>query len=109
MQIVYLGFAGSRAIEAEACIQLLRLERFAGLLKGCHLAIERLHDGRRSEAYDVRLDLFSGSSELKAVEHRTSDDPLVAMREAFDAAEHELQMAEAPGTRCMDGRVRRDH
>lgn len=109
MEIVYLGFAGSTAIEAEAGVQLLRLERFAGLLKTCHLAIELLHDGARRPAYDVRLDLLSGSSELKPVEHCINEDPLVAMREAFDAAEHELRVAGAPSRGGNDGRVRRDH
>ena len=47
MQIVYQGFTGSTAIEAEACVQLLRLHRFAPALAGCHLAIERPLQGFR--------------------------------------------------------------
>ncbi|CAB3798972.1 hypothetical protein LMG28688_04859 [Paraburkholderia caffeinitolerans] len=109
MQIVYLGFAGSAAIEAEAGVQLLRLERFGGLLKACHLAIESVRKAGRADAYDVRLDLLSAASELKPIVHCTGDDPIAAMREAFDAAEHELRLAGASSRAAEDGRVRRDH
>ncbi|WP_043287336.1 hypothetical protein [Paraburkholderia oxyphila] len=110
MQIVYMGFAGSAAIEAEAGVQLLRLERFSGLLlKSCHLAIESLHAVGQRQAYDVRLDLFSASDGLKPIPHCTGEDPIAAMREAFDAAEHELKLADASNHYSADGRTRRDH
>ena len=109
MQIVYMGFAGSAAIEAEAGVQLLRLERFSRLLKSCHLAIESLHHAGQPQAYDVRLDLLSASDGLKPIVHCTGEDPIVAMREAFDAAELELKLADASGHLPADGRLRRDH
>ncbi|MCG5076270.1 hypothetical protein [Paraburkholderia tagetis] len=109
MQIVYMGFAGSAAIEAEAGVQLLRLERFSGLLKSCHLAIESLHAAGQRQAYDVRLDLLSASDGLKPILHCTGEDPIAAMREAFDAAERELKVADATITFSEDGRTRRDH
>ncbi len=95
MQMVYLGFAGSAAIEAEAGVQLLRLERFGRVLKSCHLAIEELHGLDSSQSYDVRLDLVTESSGFSPVEHHYGTDPLVVMREAFDAAEHELETKSA--------------
>jgi len=109
MQIVYMGFAGSAAIEAEAGVQLLRLERFSGLLQSCHLAIESLHDAGQHQAYDVRLDLLYASDGLKPVVHCTGDDPIAALREAFDAAEYELKRADASSGFAADGRIRRDH
>jgi hypothetical protein len=109
MQIVYLGFAGTAAIEAEAGVQLLRLERFSGLLKACHLAIESLHNADHRQAYDVRLDLLSAANGLKPILHCIGEDPIAAMREAFDAAEHELRRVGAAGFASRDGRVRRDH
>ena len=90
MQIVYLGFAGSSALEAEAGVQLLRLDRFSGMLSGCHLAIEQLSTGCRKAAYDVRLDLRSVSREFKLIAHCENEDPLAAVRAAFDVAEREL-------------------
>jgi len=98
MQIVYLGFAGSAAIEAEAGVELLRLERFGNVLSSCHLAIEALRGGGPRPTYDVRLDLLSASRELKPIGHCTSEDPVAAIHEAFDAAEHELQLAAASGS-----------
>ncbi len=95
MQMVYLGFAGTAAIEAEAGVQLLRLERFGKTLKSCHLAIEEVHGLDASQTYDVRLDLVTVSSGFSPVAHHCGTDPLVVMREAFDEAEHELEAKSA--------------
>jgi len=107
MQIVYLGFPGSSALEAEAAVQLLRLERFCGVLSACHLAIERLHP--LQPAYDVRLDLVSASRELAPLDHCENDDPVAAIRAAFDAAEHQLGSAVFAGASSRSGAARRDH
>jgi len=109
MQIVYLGFAGSSALEAEAGVQLLRLERFSGLLSSCHLAIEQLHSANRQQAYDVRLDLVSPSRELSPLGHCEGEDPVAAMRAAFDAAERQLSASAPSGATQRDGAARRDH
>jgi len=90
MQIDYLGFAGSSALDAEAGVQLLRLDRFSGVLSGCHLAIEQLSPRGRTLAYDVRLDLVLASHDLRPMGHCEHEDPLAAVRAAFDAAEREL-------------------
>ena len=104
MQIVYLGFAGSAAIEAEAGVQLLRLGRYGPALAGCHLAIELLRPRGGRPLYGVRLDLISDSHVLRPIGHCESDDPQQAVRDAFDAAEKELRLATAGA-----GAVRRDH
>ncbi|WP_321937858.1 hypothetical protein [Paraburkholderia sp. J8-2] len=112
MQIVYLGFAGSSALEAEAGIQLLRLERFSGVLAGCHLAIEQMHplrSGYCQPAYDVRLDLVSTARELAPLDHCEGDDPVAAMRAAFDAAERQLDSTAPARAFCRSGVSRRDH
>ena len=93
MQIVYLGFAGSSALDAEAGVQLLRLDRFSGMLSGCHLAVEQLGACGSAPAYDVRLELLSVSREFKPIAHCENEDPIAAMRAAFDAAERELRSA----------------
>lgn len=95
MQIVYLGFTGSAAIEAEAGVQLLRLERFASMLSSCHLAIELLCAHGERRVYDVRLDLISPQHALKPIGRCESEDPQQAVRAAFDVAERELLAATA--------------
>ena len=89
MQIVYLGFPGAARIEAEAAIQLLRLERFASLLGGCHLAIEATA-ANQHRTFDARLDLVTRSGELVPMPHCPHEDPEAAVRMAFDHAEHML-------------------
>ncbi|MDQ7976846.1 hypothetical protein QYH69_06265 [Paraburkholderia sp. SARCC-3016] len=90
MQIVYLGFAGSRELEGEAGAQLVRLERYSNLLSGCHLAIEALRPRSSHPVYDVRLDLLLQTSGFKPLEHCSDEVPRLALQRAFDLAEREL-------------------
>jgi len=93
MQIVYLGFCGTARLEGEAAAQLVRLERYSGLLCDCHLAVEQIHSPSAKPIYDVRLDLITPERDLKPIEHCSSEDPEQAVRSAFDAAEKQLQAA----------------
>jgi hypothetical protein len=89
MQIVYLGFPGEARIEAEAGVQLLRLMRFASHVSACHLAIEALH-GPSGRYYDARLDIITPDKQLIALPHCSDNEPVAAVRAAFDYAEREL-------------------
>lgn len=103
MQIVYLGFAGTSQIEAEAASQLVRLERFSRSISGCHLAIESIRvasgrfeaDGlagdRRSPVFDARLDLIMRNGELVPIGHCLDTDATAAIQAAFDSAEQQLE------------------
>ncbi len=93
MQIAYFGFAGSAQLEAEASIQLIRLERFSARLAGCHLAIEALGAGAASPPDDVGLGRLTRGVVLQPLPHLAGPDPLDAIRRAFDAAERELAAA----------------
>ncbi|WP_429257476.1 universal stress protein [Paraburkholderia sp. GAS334] len=90
MQIVYLGFAGTTQIEGEAGAQFVRLERFGKQISGCHLAIEAIGVRSGHCVYDARLDLITHTNDLVPVEHCSNEDPNVALRSAFDAAERQL-------------------
>lgn len=90
MQIAYFGFAGSTRLEAEASIQLMRLEPFCTQLAGCHLAIEAMDVSTRQPRYDVRLDLITRKGEFRTVPHMTGADPMDALKRAFDIAERQL-------------------
>lgn len=96
MQIVYLGFAGAARIEAEAAVQLLRLERFSGAISGCHLAIEAMRSTSGTD-YDARLDLVTCDDKLLPMPHCANADPEAAIRLAFDRAEQALLNPEARG------------
>jgi hypothetical protein len=107
MQIVYLGFAGTSQIEAEAASHLLRLERFSQSISGCHLAIESIRavpaDCRTgvpagdllNPVFDARLDLIMRSGELVPVRHCQDADVNAAIRAAFDSAERQLERSPA--------------
>ncbi|CDY79165.1 Cation transport ATPase [Caballeronia glathei] len=92
MQIAYLGFAGSAALEGEAGAELVRLNRFAEHIAGCHLAIEARSDQSSGRAlYDARLDLITRDYALIPVEHSTDADPKLALHQAFDTAVEVLE------------------
>ena len=96
MKITYLGFAGSPAIEAEAGVRLVRLERFREFLSGCNLTVEAirnspLHGNPVDLLYDARLDLIIRTNDLITVEHCLNENPGIALRATFDAAERRLE------------------
>ncbi|BAX61810.1 hypothetical protein [Burkholderia stabilis] len=99
MQIAYFGFAGSAQLEAEASVQLMRLEPFSTQLDGCHLAIEAMGAATPQPRYDVRLDLITRKGEFRPVPHMSGADPMDALERAFDFAERELASTAAAGTR----------
>jgi hypothetical protein len=90
MQIVYLGFAGSVPLEAEAGVQLVRIARFGAVLSGCHLTIEALGGPGAGRLYDARLDLITRLKGLRAIGRCIDSDPHAAVRLAFTLAERTL-------------------
>jgi hypothetical protein len=104
MQIVYLGFAGSRTLEGEAGAQLVRLERYSAILSAARLAIEAMRAIGAQTMYDARLDLLllTRADRFSAVARCSHANAQEAVRRAFDAAERELQ-AIASTARRADG------
>lgn len=93
MQIVYLGCSATAALEAEAAMQLMRLQPFGASLSDCRLAIEALRLRSGKPFYDVRLDLVTAAHELKPIGRHAAESAEEAVRCAFDAAERALQTA----------------
>jgi hypothetical protein len=93
MQIVYLGFAGSRMLEGEAGAQLVRLERYSAIVLAVRLAIEAMGMVDAETMYDARLDLLllSRADRFRPVARCSHASAQEAVRRAFDAAERELQ------------------
>jgi hypothetical protein len=101
MQIVYLGFAGSRTLEGEAGAQLVRLERYSAILSAVHLAIEAMGMIGAQTMYDARLDLLllSRADRYRPVARCSHANAQEAVRRAFDAAECELRTIAAGARR----------
>jgi hypothetical protein len=95
MQIACLGFTASAAIEAEAGVQLVRLERFRALIGGCHLAIESRAADDGARLYDVRLELVMHDAALRPLPPCVGDDVDDALRCAFAQAEQALSAWQA--------------
>lgn len=93
MQMIFLGFARSCLVEAEASVQLLRLERFGKRIAGCNLTIEALLVRFGQQDYDARLDLIGRDGQIVLGPRWSDGEPNVAIRKAFDAAEKSLSSA----------------
>jgi hypothetical protein len=90
MQVIFLGFARSFVIEAEASVQLVRLARFSLHIADCNLTIEALLARLGHCRYDARLDLIARDGRLITGPRCSDTDPNRAVRAAFDAAEKSL-------------------
>ncbi|CAG9233885.1 conserved hypothetical protein [Paraburkholderia sabiae] len=99
MQIVYLGCSATAPLEAEAAMQLVRLQRFGARLSNCRLAIEALCLRSGKPLYDVRLDRVTATHEFEPIGRYAAENAEEAVRCAFDAAEHMLQQAMFASTR----------
>lgn len=90
MQIVYAGFGGSARVEAEACVQLLRLERMGARLAGCGLTIEAREGGA---GYRVGLELTFEDGATRRLAPVVDEDAGEALRGVFDAAAEAMREA----------------
>ncbi|RQS23349.1 metal ABC transporter ATPase [Burkholderia sp. Bp8998] len=90
MQIVCVGFAGSAALEAEAGVQLVRLERFRARLDDCVLTIEARTTVGGGPTYDVCLELVMHDRAPVMLPCSTGDDVNETMQRAFAQAEQAL-------------------
>jgi len=97
MQIIYFGLTGTTSLEAEAAIQLLRLQRYSASFSDCRLAIERMDKDSMSGVYEVRLEITSQTNGLRRVGRCVRDSAEVAIRCAFNRAVRVLAVMTAPG------------
>lgn len=90
MQIVCVGFAGSAALEAEAGVQLVRLERFRARLEDCRLVIESHLRVDGGWTYDVRLELTMRGRSPVSLPGSTGDNLIEVLGRVFTRAEQAL-------------------
>lgn len=96
LQITFRNVPPSRTIERLVREKTRKLERSCDRVVKCHITLESQHQSHgKGHLYDVRLDIqipgktFAVSSARR--EHRESELLSAAIRDAFDAAERQLQ------------------
>ena len=92
LQITARNFTLNAAVEAEIREKAERLEHYyeRGRISGYHVTVEgAVGHHHRGGPFKVRIDLRLPGREL-SVDQQSEDDLAVAIREAFDAARHEL-------------------
>jgi len=90
IQVTFHGMKHSAALEQAIEERAVKLEQHFPHLLSCRAVVEESarhkHQGKE---FVVRLDIKVPGTEL-AVNHDHSEDPFVAVREAFDAARRQL-------------------
>jgi ribosomal subunit interface protein len=99
LKLVFRGVEPSPAIEARVRERAARLERFHDRITSCDVAIEAPHrHHRKGKLYVVRLQIRIPGGDIAinraGPQHHAHEDPYVALRDAFDAAERKLEDAE---------------
>jgi ribosomal subunit interface protein len=81
----------SPPLEAEVRKRAARLERHTGRITGCRVAVERPTGNHHQEGgpFRVRVDITVPGSELVA--DKQAEELFAAVREAFDAAERQVE------------------
>lgn len=91
IQITFHGMAHSAALEATARERASKLGHFHQHVMSCRVVVETAarhkHQGKE---FVVRLDIKVAGGEI-AINREHSEDPFVAVRDAFDAARRKLE------------------
>lgn len=97
LEINFRNMDRSEAVEARVRERAAKLEKFFSRLTSCHVVIEAPHRNRRKgKLFHVRIELgVPGRAELIAnrspKNDHTHEDIYIAIRDAFDAAQRQLQ------------------
>ncbi|BCZ84563.1 hypothetical protein PTKU64_82380 [Paraburkholderia terrae] len=97
MQIIYLGLPGSASLEAEAAIQLLRLQPFSAGFSDCRLEIEQVGQSCETSMYEVRLEVTTLTRGLRRIGRCVRDSAEAAIRCAFNRAVRVLAVVATRG------------
>jgi hypothetical protein len=97
MQIAYLGLPATASLEAEAAVQLLRLQAYSTYFSDCQLAIEHLGQRSGSSLYEVRLEIRTATHAVRHIARCVHDSAEAAIRCAFNRAARALQILSERG------------
>lgn len=91
IQVTFHGMAHSAALEQAIRERAAKLDHFHPQLISCRAVVEEAarhkHQGKQ---FVVRLDIKTAGAEI-AVNRDHSEDPYIAVRDAFDAARRRLE------------------
>jgi ribosomal subunit interface protein len=91
VEITFRDIAHSDTLEAEIREKVAKLETFYPHITGCHVIVEMPHKhSHQGRDFVVKVDLKVPGGEV-LVKHEHSDNPHIAVRDAFDAAKRKLQ------------------
>lgn len=96
LQISFRGIAHSDAVEASIQERAGRLEQFYGRITSCRVIVETPHKHHhKGNLFHVRIDLRVPGAEMVVgrdpAAHHAHEDVFVAIRDAFDAAQRQLE------------------
>jgi cold shock CspA family protein/ribosome-associated translation inhibitor RaiA len=96
VQISFRGMEPSAAVEAKIRERTVKLERFYDRIMGCRVVVESPHrHHHQGKLFHVRVYLTVPGGELTvsrdAAEHHAHEDVFVAVRDACDAAQRQLE------------------
>lgn len=96
IEIAFHGIDPSDALEKEIRAHAAALEKFGGKITHCRVVVETPHrHQRKGRTFRVRVDLHVPGEEIVVrrdpPEHEDHADPALAARDAFHAAQRQLQ------------------
>lgn len=95
-EITFRGLPRSDALEADVRQKIEKLDRFFEHIMRCRVVLEAAHKHHhKGNLYHVRVTLNVPGRELvvsrNPEKHQAHEDPYVAVRDAFDAAQRQLE------------------
>ena len=96
LQISFRGMEPSPAVELKVRERVAKLERFSDRITSCRVVVESPHRRHhQGKLFHVRVDLTVPGNELavsrEPAQHHEHEDVYVAIRDAFDAAQRQLE------------------
>jgi ribosomal subunit interface protein len=96
LHITFRGFPSSEAIESRISAKVSKLERLCGRITSCRVVMESPHHHQhKGNTYRVSIDVTVPDGEIVVGRHNglnhAHEDVYVAIRDAFDALERQLQ------------------
>lgn len=96
LEITFRHMERSEALAADIEQHAAQLEKFADKITRCHVVVESPHQHKhQGQLYHISLDIIVHGHEITVSRshdmHHAHEDPYVAIRDAFNAAKHQLQ------------------